>query len=168
MTFIERLRKVEYMAFKDTRSGGFRLQPRTLSSTQQGAASGQADLLSARLPEALPCWTEDFVCLIADLALEILPCKMLRAPLPTVLSPGPADWYSETWVCYPPTLSCDVTTDFFSVISVVVRLVRTWIESALIKAEWIYILLSWVNTIVTCADSLLFLRAGVNCKTGVL
>lgn len=70
---------MEYMALKDIRSGDFRLQPRMLNPTHQGAALGRADL-SAGLLEALPCWAEDFLCLISNLDLNTVPCKMLRAP----------------------------------------------------------------------------------------
>ena len=58
-------------------------------STYQSAAPCHTDLLWHQLPEALPCLTEDFFYLTAHLAPEILPCKTLTTPLPTVLSPGP-------------------------------------------------------------------------------
>ena len=39
------------------------------------------------------------------------------------------------WVSYPPILLHGASTDCFLVIIIVIRLVWTWIESALIKAE---------------------------------
>ena len=84
------------------------------------------------LPEALPCWTGDFTCLAAHLALEIIPCETLTAPFLTVLAPGPADWEagllsssSLVWCHY-----------WLFLISIVIRLVYIWIKSAIIKAEW--------------------------------
>ena len=70
---------------------GSRTLLRQPSSTHQSVVPHHADLPWHRLPEALPCWTEDFVCPAAHLALETLPCKTLKTPLPTVLSSGPAD-----------------------------------------------------------------------------
>ena len=52
------------------------------SFTHQSAAPRHAGLPWHRVPEALPCWMEDFTSPAAHLALEILPCKMLTTPLP--------------------------------------------------------------------------------------
>ena len=57
------------------------------SSTHQSAALCHADLPWHQWPEALPCWTEDFACPAVRLAPEILPCKMLTTPVPTVCHP---------------------------------------------------------------------------------
>ena len=78
---------------------------RQLSSTHQSAAPCPADLPWLWLPEALPCWTEDFICPAAHLALAILPCKTVITPLLTVLSPGPTDLDSGTWVHYSPLIA---------------------------------------------------------------
>ena len=98
---------------KGITEAGFRPLLRQLSPTHQDAAPHHADLPWHWPPESLPCWTEDFICPAAHLAPEILPCKTLITPLPTVLSPGPADRDSGPWVQYPPILSCDVITDCF-------------------------------------------------------
>ena len=90
-TFIERHRRVEYMTLKGLRGRDLRPPPRQQSPTHQGAAPCHADLLTAMLPEARPCWTEDFVCPAAIRALKTVPCKVLRAPPPTMLSPEPTD-----------------------------------------------------------------------------
>ena len=71
---------------------------RQTSSTPQSAAPRHADPPWHWSLEALPCWTEDIVCPAAHPALETLPCKTMTTPLPTVLSPGPADGDSGTRV----------------------------------------------------------------------
>ena len=75
------------------------------SPTPQSAAPRHSDLPCHHPPEALPCWTEDFVCPAAHLAPETLPCRTLATPLPTVLSPGPADRDSGARAHYTP-LDC--------------------------------------------------------------
>lgn len=53
------------------------------------------------LPETRAHRTEDVICAAADLALETLPRETLRAPLPTMLSPGRTDHDSGTRVHVP-------------------------------------------------------------------
>ena len=91
-TLIKRPRRVEFTTLKGVTEAGSRPLLRQLSSTHQNDAPRHADLPWHQPPEALPFWSEDFICPAAHLALEILPCKMLTTPLPTVLSPGPAHW----------------------------------------------------------------------------
>ena len=74
---------------------------RQLSSTHQSAAPCHADLPWYWLLEALPPGLGTS----SALTLEILPCKMLTTPLPTMLSPRLADGDSGTQVLYP-TLIC--------------------------------------------------------------
>ena len=69
---------------------------------------------------------------------------------------------TQTWAVFlgfgfiiPPLLLRDVIADYFWVI--IIRLVWIWVESTLIKAEWIA---------VTCVDSLLSLGASTTCRAG--
>ena len=132
-TLIKRSRGVEHETLK-----GVTDRPQTTAETADLHVLKCCTLLcwsAPVLPEALPCWTENFVRLAADPAPEILPCKTLTAPLLTVLSPRPADWDSGTRVHYPTILLCDVVTDCFWVIRIVIRLVWIWSEPALIKTK---------------------------------
>ena len=93
-------------------------------------------------PEALPCWTEDFTCPAAHLDQEILPCKMLTDPLPTVLSPRPVNWDSGTGVHYPPLIAVCVCVifllDCYSVSRILMYVdVLLWVNLHSIRAEWI-------------------------------
>ena len=96
--FIEKTRKGGVHHFQGITEAGSRALRREPSSAHQRAAPRHADLRWHRLREALPCWTEDIVCPAAHPALETLPCKTMTTPLPTVLSPGPADGDSGTRV----------------------------------------------------------------------
>ena len=102
---IKRPRKVECTTLTGITESGFRPLWRQPSSTHQGAGQCYADLPCPWPPEAHPYWTEDSICPAAHLVPEILPCKMLMAPLSTVLFPRPAGWDSGTWVRYSQ-LSC--------------------------------------------------------------
>ena len=66
-------------------------------------------LASAAGGSALLDWGLHLTC--CPPAPEILPCKMLTTPLPTVRSPGPTDWDSGTQVRYPP-VGCSVCVIF--------------------------------------------------------
>ena len=59
--------------------------------THQGAAPHCADLLTALLPEALPCWTRISFASLQILLCRFCLCKTLMASLPLVLSSRPAD-----------------------------------------------------------------------------
>ena len=82
--FIKKTQKGGVHHFQDTTEADSRPLLRQLSSTHQSAAPCHDDLPWHWPPEALPCWTDDFACPVAHLATEILPCKMLKTPLPTV------------------------------------------------------------------------------------
>ena len=90
-TFIEKTQKGGDHHFQGITEAGSRPLWRQPGSTHQSAAPCHTDDPWHQPLEALPCWTKDFVCLAAHLPLEIVPCKMLTAPLLTVLSPGLAD-----------------------------------------------------------------------------
>ena len=90
-TFIEKTKKGGVHHFQGVTEAGSRPLLRQQTSTLQSAAPCHTDLPWHQLSEALPCWTEDFVCPAAHLALEIPPCKMLTTPWPSMLSPRPAD-----------------------------------------------------------------------------
>lgn len=105
--------KVEYTTLKSITEAASRLLLTQLSSTHQDGAPCHDDLPWHWLQEALPCWTEDFICRAAHPAPEILPCNMLITPVLTVLFPWPVDWESGTWVGYPLIVLCEVITDCF-------------------------------------------------------
>lgn len=75
----------------------------------------------------------------------------LRLPLKTwttqLLPKWDLIWTPGTRVCYLPILSCDIVTDCFCYC--VWLIVSDW--------DWTCINKSWLNSIVTCVDSLLFL-----------
>ena len=104
-TFIKKTQKGGVHHSPGVTEAGSRPQLRQPSATTQRAAPRHANLPWHRLPEALPCWTEDFSCPAAHLAPEILPCKTLMSPLPTMLTPGPADQDSGAQVHYPPLIA---------------------------------------------------------------
>ena len=87
----QKTQKGGVLHFQGITEAGSRPLLRQRSSTPQSAAPCHADLPRHQPPEALPCWIADFVHPAAHLAPEILPCKTLTTPLPTVLFPGPAD-----------------------------------------------------------------------------
>ena len=60
-TLIKRPRGVEYTPLNGITEAGSRPLLRQPSSTHQDAVPRHADLLTAMLLEALPCWAEDFV-----------------------------------------------------------------------------------------------------------
>ena len=101
-TLIEKTQKGGAHHSQVVTEAGSRPLLRPLSSMHQSAAPRHSHLPWHQPPGALPRWTKDFICPAAHLALEILPCKMLMTPLPTLLSPGPADWDSGTGVHYLP------------------------------------------------------------------
>ena len=103
--FIKKTQKGGVYHFEGITEADSRPLLRQPSCTHRSAAPCHADLPWHWLMGALPCWTEDFICLAAHLAPEILPCKMLTTPVPTVLSPGPADWDSGTRVRYFPLIA---------------------------------------------------------------
>ena len=94
-------------------------RPRRLSKYNWGRLLTTAETAQLHTPEccSTPCSSPlasvaggsallDWLhCPAAHLAPEILPCKMLATLLPTVLSPGPADWDSGTRVHYPPLIA---------------------------------------------------------------
>ena len=89
-TLIKKPRSCGVHNFQGITEAGSRPLLRQLSCLHQGAAPHHIDLPWHRPLEDLPCWTGDFTCPAALLTPEILPCKTLKTPLPTVLSPGPA------------------------------------------------------------------------------
>ena len=93
-----------------------------------------------------------------------LPCKTLTTPC--CLPDLDLIWPLRTCVHYLLILLCDVVTDSFWVITIVIRLVWILIKSALTKAKWACLNKIQVNIIVTCLGSLLFLGASVTCSAG--
>ena len=86
--------------FQSMTESGSRPLLREPSSTHHSAAPLPCWSPLASATGGSASWTEDFICPTVHLALEILPCKTLTTSLPTLLSPGRADWESRTGVHY--------------------------------------------------------------------
>ena len=100
-TLIKKTQEGGVHHFQGITEAGSRPLLRQPSSTYQSAAPHHADFPAIGHPRRCP--TGRRTCPAAHLALEVLPCKMLTTPLPTVLTPRPSDRDSGTRVHYLPT-----------------------------------------------------------------